>query len=138
MPTMPTPKEDNPLWLLRTFYFVPCDLMHQNVNLLKGRAFADENPENADSQEVFISFLLYWLGGLFVVIEGWKSLKITEPTIDKMIDEHWDSLRQFRNAVFHFQPDDRKHVQFFDLAKFNWAEELHAALRAFFEAQESR
>jgi hypothetical protein len=53
-----------------------------------------------------------------------------------MIDVHLDSLRRFRNAVFHFQLKDRKHTQFFELDKFNWAEELHAALRAFFEAQE--
>jgi hypothetical protein len=123
-----TPKESNPLWILRTFYFVPCDLMHQHFLRrmgLKG-ALLEER----------ITFMLYWLASLFVVAEGWKSLKIGEPTIDRIIDAHWDSLRRFRNAVFHFQPHDRKQIEFFDLAKFNWAEELHSVLRAHFEAQE--
>ncbi len=133
---MATPKEDNPLWMLRTFYFVPCDLMHQQVNRLKAQFFANEKLNDQAEQEVFISFFLYWLASLFVVVDGWKSLKISEPNIDKMIDVHLDSLRRFRNAVFHFQLEDRKHTQFFELDKFNWAEELHAALRAFFEAQE--
>ena len=46
------------------------------------------------------------------------------------------ALRLFRNAVFHFQLTDRKHVQFFDLEKFNWAVTLHLALRAFFAAKD--
>jgi hypothetical protein len=89
-----------------------------------------------ERQEEFITFTLYWLASLFVVAEGWRSLKISEPTIDQIIDTHWDSLRRFRNAVF-FHPEDRKQTDFlFDVDKFRWAEELHAALRAYFEAQE--
>jgi hypothetical protein len=133
---MTTIKENNPLWMLRTFYFVPCELMHQQINSLKAEFFANDEQHSQADQEIFISFMLYWLASLFVVIEGWKSLKIGEPQIDKMIDEHWDSLRLFRNAVFHFQPHDRKRIQFFDVEKFNWANEMHARLRAFFEAQD--
>jgi hypothetical protein len=80
-----TPKEDNPLWMLRTFYFVPCDLMHQQVIRLKAQFFANEKLNEQAEQEVFISFFLYWLASLFVVVDGWKSLKISEPNIDKMI-----------------------------------------------------
>ena len=128
---MATPKEDNPLWMLRTFYFVPCDFMHEHFLRLKGPFFA-----GGATPEECITFMLYWLASLFVVAEGWKKLKIIEPTIDPIIDTHWDGLRRFRNAVFHFQPHDRKQIEFFDVAKFNWAEELHSALRAYFEAQD--
>jgi hypothetical protein len=104
---------------------------------LKARFFANDRARDLVGQE-FITFTLYWLASLFVVSEGWKALKIDDPQINRLIDEHWDSLRLFRNAVFHFQPEDRKHKQFFDVDKFNWAEELHAALCTFFEAQEDK
>jgi hypothetical protein len=125
-----TPKEDNPLWMLRTFYFVPCDLMHQHF-LYHLRKDPGRAPEEC------ITFMLYWLASLFVVADGWKSLKISEPTIDRIIDTHWGGLRRFRNAVFHFHLHDRKQIEFFtDVAKFNWAEDLHSALRTYFEAQD--
>lgn len=132
---MPTPKEDDPLWMLFSLYFIPCDLMHQHHAALKSDFFSNESTREKVGSE-FLTFTSYWFAGLFVVAEGWKELKVSEPTIDKMIDEHWDSLRLFRNAVFHFQLKDRKQTQFFDVDKFNWAEKLHAALRSFFEAQE--
>ena len=135
---MPAPTENNPLWMLRTFYFVPCDLMHQQVKARAAEFFASEDERNQSKHEIFLSFMQYWFASLFVVAEGWKEINIKEPSIDKMIDDHWNSLRLFRNAVFHFQLADRKHVQFFNVTKFAWAEELHAAFRAFFEAQQHK
>lgn len=131
---MATSKEDDPLWMLRTFYFLPCDLMHQHA--LEIRSRLDKGEMRAGLPEQYITYMLYWLAGLFVVAEGWRELKTDEPSIDKMLTEHWDSLRRFRNAVFHFQLTDRKHVQFFDLDKFNWATRLHLAIRAFFAAKD--
>lgn len=108
--------------------------MHQHHQRLKALFFSKSKIQSQVGQE-FITFTLYWLAGLFVVAEGWRILKIDDPMINEMLDEHWNSLRLFRNAVFHFQPEDRKHKQFFELEKFNWAEELHAAFRTFFQAQ---
>ena len=133
---MATPKEDDPLWMLYIFYFVPCEVMYQHVHRLKPAAIlsTDEGTRNAAAQE-FISFFLFWFASLFVVAEGWKTLKVCDAKIDKMIDEHFDSLRLIRNAVFHFQRGDQKHQQFFDMDKFNWAEKLHSPLREFFAAR---
>ncbi len=44
-----------------------------------------------------------------------------------MIDEHLGSLKLFHNAVFHFQRKAKKHQQFLDADKLNWAEKLHFA-----------
>ena len=52
--------------------------------------------------EEFNAFTLYWFASLFVVVDGWKNLNIKEPHINEMIEEHGDSLRLFRNAVFHY------------------------------------
>jgi len=129
---MPTPKEGNPLWMLRTFYFLPCDLMYQHFMALRPQLNSDPDAV----AERFLSYMMYWLAGLFVVAEGWRELCISDAQIDKLLEEHWDSLRLFRNAIFHFQPDDRKHLQFFDVEKFNWADKLHRAWRAYFAAQD--
>ncbi len=46
-----------------------------------------------------------WLGALYVVIEGYKDLKLSDPVINKLIaSPNVDYLRNFRNGTFHFQP----------------------------------
>lgn len=131
---MATPKEDNPLWTLRSFYFLPCDLMYQNLNALRTR-FEDQRTRESVADQ-YLAYLMYWLAGLFVIAEGWRELGFTDPDIDKLLGQHWDSLRLFRNAVFHFQLTDRKQVQFFGLDKLNWAGELHRAWLAYFANQD--
>lgn len=131
---MPTPKAGNPVWMLFITYFVPCDLMHQHHLRLKTNFFSGRPGAQEQAGQEFIAFTLYWFASLFVVAEGWRELKLSDPTVDHLIDEHWDSLRKFRNAVFHFQKEDLKFKQFFELEKFNWAGELHAVFRVFFEA----
>jgi hypothetical protein len=76
-------------------------------------------------------FTHYWLASLFVVADGWKQLKISDPEIDAMITTHWKSLFDFCKAIFHFQRQDTKHRQMFEADKFNWAEKLHSSLRTF-------
>lgn len=46
----------------------------------------------------------YWYGGLYVVIEGWKELKLKDNIIDSLLDSpNVDLLRRYRNGTFHFQ-----------------------------------
>jgi hypothetical protein len=48
--------------------------------------------------------LAYWYSSLYVVCEGWKDLKLSDPNIDAMLgDPNIALLRRFRNGVFHFQ-----------------------------------
>ena len=52
------------------------------------------------------TFMDYWYGGLFVVCEGWKELKLKDEAIDLLLDDpKLDLLRRFRNAAFHYQKD---------------------------------
>jgi hypothetical protein len=49
-------------------------------------------------------YMSYWYGGLYVVIEGWRVLKLTDPTIDTLLrSPNVGLLRQYRNGTFHFQ-----------------------------------
>lgn len=51
-------------------------------------------------------YMSYWYSGLFVVIEGWKELGLTDGKIDALLDSpNVDLLRRYRNGVFHFQKD---------------------------------
>lgn len=51
-------------------------------------------------------FMSYYYGGLYVLIEGWRELRLSDPTIDDLLQSpHVDALRKYRNGSFHFQPD---------------------------------
>jgi hypothetical protein len=77
-------------------------------------------------------FLDYWLGTLYLIVEGWRELKLQDSAIDNLIDLHLDSLRLFRNATFHYQRRPDKDFQFFDRSRTNWAKELHDAFDRYF------
>jgi hypothetical protein len=125
-----------PIQMLFTLYFMPCEVMHRYQVRLKGMFYSTLDLETRKQvYPEFMVFTHYWLASLFVVADGWKQLRISDPKIDAMIKKHWKSLWDFRNAIFHFQRQDTKHRQFFAPDKFNWAEELHASLRTFFTAQ---
>lgn len=50
------------------------------------------------------AFMAYWYVSLYVVIEGWQTLDLTDPVIDALIaSEHTNQLRLHRNATCHFQ-----------------------------------
>jgi hypothetical protein len=51
-------------------------------------------------------YMSYWYGGLYVVIEGWKALKLSDGVIDEFLkSSNVELLRRYRNGVFHFQRD---------------------------------
>ena len=79
----------------------------------------------------------YWYGALYVVVEGWQELKLTDPVIDGLLrSPNVDLLRRYRNGVFHFQRkfyDER----FWDLMlagreSVEWVSQLHREFRRYF------
>jgi len=83
-------------------------------------------------------YLLYSYSGIYLVIEGWKDLKLRDPKIDKLLDSPFvDRLRLFRNATFHYQKDpiSWKHLQFFGTEEEkteNWLNSLYREFERFF------
>ena len=62
-------------------------------------------PDNQFNIKSFL-YMSYWYGGLFVVIEGWKELGLTDKKINALLNSpNIDLLRRYRNGVFHFQKD---------------------------------
>ncbi len=81
-------------------------------------------------------FLAQWYTSLYVVIEGWKELKLSDFEIDRLIaSPNTELLRRFRNGVCHFQG------QYFD-ARFSevlnaeglvaWVRELNREFGRYF------
>lgn len=79
-----------------------------------------------------------WYSLLYVVIEGYRDLKLEDTRIDELLDRQdmTDALRRFRNAVFHYQEDPvgPKLMVFLDAKESEtWASQLHSAFKHFFE-----
>jgi len=81
-------------------------------------------------------FMFYWYGGLYVVIEGYRELGLSDSKIDSLLaSPNVDFLRRCRNGVFHFQKDyiDERLLGFIrqpDSA--NWVRELTESFSEFF------
>ena len=59
------------------------------------------------------TYMSYWYAGLYVVIEGWQELGLSDPAIDELLQSpNVALLRRFRNGVFHFQRiyDDERFI----------------------------
>jgi hypothetical protein len=49
-------------------------------------------------------FMNQWYGALFVVVEGWRELKLKDKEIDGLLkDKKVELLKRYRNGVYHFQ-----------------------------------
>ncbi len=75
-----------------------------------------------------------------MIIEGWKELKLSDETIDKLIAfSYTEKLRLFRNATFHYQkePISPKIVQFLgteEEASEKWINALYTEFGRYFKA----
>lgn len=58
------------------------------------------------SDALWFALAAQWLASVWVVVEGWQSLKMSDRVIDKLLDaypDYCDLLKRFRNGVYHFQ-----------------------------------
>lgn len=63
---------------------------------------AEEKRINFFTKELFI-FMFIWFGLVFAMCEAFKENKVIIPDIQKDIDEIYNDLKLFRNAIFHVQ-----------------------------------
>jgi len=81
--------------------------------------------------------LSVWYALLYVVIEGFREMKLTHPEVDELLknEECVDCLRLFRNATFHYQKDPltEKTLKFLEAKDSEkWIMDLNKALNRFF------
>jgi hypothetical protein len=75
------------------------------------RHFFDELREHGalpqlDSPEAFklMLHMSYWYGSLYVVVEGWRELRLADPEVDHLLQSsHVELLRRYRDGFLHYQ-----------------------------------
>jgi len=97
-------------------------------------------PLSAGPETIFLDdrglFLSYWYAALYVVVEGWQQLQLSDPEVDALLSSpSLDLLRRFRNGVCHYQRnyDDPR---FLDLIQAQgvvpWVRQLNLVLGRYF------
>ena len=78
----------------------------------------------------------YWYGGLYILVEVWQELSVSDAAIDGVVANaaNVQLLKRYRNAAFHYQKrymDDRfmELIQTQDIG--GWIRDLHSAFSAF-------
>jgi hypothetical protein len=81
-------------------------------------------------------FMSYWYGGLYVVIEGWRELGLTDSTVDRLLKSpNVELLKRYRNGIFHFQKQyfDERFTGFMESKdSVPWVRELNLAFGTYF------
>jgi hypothetical protein len=85
-----------------------------------------------------VMYLMNSRATLYVVIEGWKELKLQHADVDRILTSPFvDILRRVRNGAYHFQPKyfDERLTDFTSLGApvIEWVNTLRVALQAFFD-----
>ena len=90
-------------------------------------------------------YMSLWYGLLYVVVEGWKSLKLNDASIDELLkSSNTDLLKRYRNASFHFPEkriyhDERFENFFKEKSTVEWVRKLNSEFgRYFLDALKSK
>lgn len=140
----------DPVLTLYAHYFKAADLMRKDFERLQEKSRKNGHLNDSDDQRMAV-YLPTWLGFLAVTCEGFRKLRIRKllqserpagfqeliektNALLKMINEHYDPLRRFRNNVFHLREDTQEIRNFFSSQadRFPWAGNVHDALADFF------
>lgn len=68
----------------------------------------EKSIENDEGGIRFFIYSSHWLASLYVVVEGWGSLKLKDARIEKLLLMYEDyvlTIKRCRNAVYHYQKD---------------------------------
>jgi hypothetical protein len=107
-------------------YFLRAKLMHDLMHAILEEYKGDLDLIRKESWLEFETYLLYWLAGLFTVVEGFNALKLEDERVQKLFNEHLRHLEQFRHEIFHFTAEKGSGSEV--IRNLNWAEELHETL----------
>ncbi|MCZ6691052.1 MAG: hypothetical protein O7H41_15800 [Planctomycetota bacterium] len=136
--------EKVPLWTLHRYF------MWSNLLRVKFDLVAQEMPPlpevDRESEVIarfageFGMFMSYFYGSLYVVVEGWREMKLSDPTVEALLKSpNVDLLRKYRNGVFHYQKTylDKKFHRLWGegVDVVNWVRELDDAFSEFFVRQ---
>lgn len=125
----------------------PINILHRHfIWANRMRIYFDEilkkhTEKKIDGHRFGIESMMYmslWYGLLYVVIEGWKSLKLRDVVIDKLLkSSNVDLLKRYRNATFHYPEkrkyhDERFEAFFKEQTTVEWVRKLNSELGRYF------
>lgn len=135
---------------LQVHYFHAADLMLEHYDSLLAK-WNKTQRLSRDDQSDFRVYMSSWLGFLAVTCEGFRKLKMylllndhrpveyqeLLPECNKLnraINAHFDSLRKYRNNVFHLRDTAVDTLDFLapNAGRLGWAKSIHADLKQFF------
>jgi hypothetical protein len=127
-----TDKDKNIFSLHR--YFIWADRMRVHFDYILMKKL--KSPKSKSDIETNL-YMSYWYAGMYVVIEGWKELKLSDFKIEQLLDSpNVDLLKRYRNGVFHFQKEyfDERFLGFIRDGKnaVKWIRELREEFSRFF------
>jgi hypothetical protein len=117
-------------------YYIWANLMRTHFDRA---SLASPSPEiwSPDSIET-TAYMSYWYAGLYVVVTGWRRLRLQDTTIDALLQDSAmvALLEQYRHGVFHFHPEyvDERFLGFLmkGAESAQWARDLNREFGRFF------
>lgn len=119
-------------------YFIAADRMKHHFDRYIRQHRFDESVVDSKEWPIIFSLMSVWYGTLYVVVEGWRRLRLSNTDVDRYLADHdlVRSLESARNGAFHFKPKywDESHRDFIVRGESSaqWARGLHHAFSQFF------
>ena len=115
-------------------YFMWANRMRTHFDKHLKNAGADVDPMTDVEGHLYLA---YWYGGLYVVIEGWRSLGLKDPVIAGLLESpNVALLKRYRNGAFHYQKKywDSRFLDFIveGIKPVDWVRELNRQFGRFF------
>src|SRR3989344_829781 len=88
-------------------YFIWADRMrvHFDYILRNSKPASSKLLQKKEGIDTFL-YMSLWYGMFYVLIEGWRKLRLTDEKIDNLLkSKNVDLLKRYRNGVFHFQKE---------------------------------
>ena len=101
------------------------------------RAFRNETIMLSFAFSDFLMYLSYCYAGMYVVIEGWRELKLYDSEIEELLKSPYvEELKRYRNGMYHFQRNvfDDRFIKFLsgDTDSAEWIIKLNKAFGRWF------
>ncbi len=102
-------------------YYIWANKMREHFKAV----FSQQGEGTKSFQIESMMYMSIWYGLMYVVIEGWQELKLSDNKLDNLLNEaeKVDLLRRYRNGAFHYQKiyDDDRFEKFFQkTTTVNW------------------
>jgi hypothetical protein len=114
-------------------YFISANRMRTHFDeLLQSGSYS--TPEGEIESRLYLS---YWYAGLYVVVEGWKELALSDAEIDSLLKSpNLDLHKRYRNGIFHFQRryNDHRFTEFIEngINIVTWVRDLNTQFGRYF------